>query len=127
MAEAPDQAGTREVVFDEAAALAGVGGNANLLGVLVELVLQDCPRLLAEIGEAITRGDACRLKRAAHSLKGAASNFSAPAACDAAFQLESLGGTGNMTGADEAYSTLQAALQRLQAALARLVPKPASS
>jgi CheY-like chemotaxis protein/HPt (histidine-containing phosphotransfer) domain-containing protein len=116
-----------EAVFDEAEALAGVGGNCSLLAELVELFLQDCPRVLAEIGEAVARRDADRLKRAAHGLKGEMSNFSAPSACAAALALESLGRSGNMTGADELYRTLLEAAHRLQAALARLAPKPASS
>jgi signal transduction histidine kinase/CheY-like chemotaxis protein len=117
---------TGEPDFDEAVALAEVGGNAKLLGELVVLFLQDCPRLMAEIGDAVSRGDAACLRRAAHTLRGAASTFCAPAACDAALRLETLGRTGNMTDADEAYLTLHKAMQRLRTALAQLAP-PASA
>jgi CheY-like chemotaxis protein len=124
---AADQAQPAEIVFNEAQALVYVGGNARLLAELAVIFLQDSPRQLAEVGEAIARGDASGLQRAAHSIKGCVSNFGAPAAVRAAWKLESLGASGKMTGAEEAHRTLQEAIGQLQAALARLVPKASSS
>jgi DNA-binding NarL/FixJ family response regulator len=119
--------GNLEVVFDEAEALAGVGGNRQLLGELAALFLQDCPRAMADIAEAIACGDAGRLQCAAHALKGAVSNFAAPTACAAAGQLESAGRVGNMTSAAEAHGALQQTIHQLEQALARLVPGLPSS
>jgi signal transduction histidine kinase/CheY-like chemotaxis protein/HPt (histidine-containing phosphotransfer) domain-containing protein len=115
-----------EVVFDEAEALAGVGGNRRLLQELAALFLQDCPRALAAIAEAMAEGNPGRLQCAAHGLKGAASNFGAQSTCAAALRLESAGRTGNLSGTAEAYGTLQQTIRQLEQALARLVPGPPS-
>jgi CheY-like chemotaxis protein len=107
-------------VFDPAAALGQVGGDASLLREIVDLFIADCPRLLREIHEAIARQDAVRLKTAAHSLKGATVNFAAPAAFEAAQKLEALGRTGSLAGAAAAAAHLEQELDRLKTALATL-------
>jgi HPt (histidine-containing phosphotransfer) domain-containing protein len=79
--------------------------------------LQDAPRLLAEAKSALADGDATRLQRAAHSLKGAASNFSALAAAGAAERLETVARDGDLGKADEAVRTLEDALTQTIPAL----------
>jgi CheY-like chemotaxis protein len=116
-----------ELVFDEDEALAGVGGSRQLLAELAALFLQDCASAMSAIAEAIARGDGRGLQCAAHRLRGAASNFAAPAACAAAGRLESAGRTGNMSEAAEAYGTLQQTILQLEEALTRLVPGLPSS
>jgi CheY-like chemotaxis protein/HPt (histidine-containing phosphotransfer) domain-containing protein len=126
-AQAPVGPQDLEVVFDEAEALAGLGGDRQLLRELAALFLQDCPGAMADIAEAIACGDAGRLQCAAHELRGAVSHFAAPAACAAAVQLECAGRAGNMTSAAESYGTLQQTIYQLERALARLVPGLPSS
>jgi HPt (histidine-containing phosphotransfer) domain-containing protein len=98
-----------------------------LLGELAALFLQDYTSAMSAIADAIARDDPRGLQCAAHRLKGAASNFAAPAACAAAGRLESAGRTGNMSEAAESYGTLQQAILQLEKALARLVPGLPSS
>ena len=56
--------------FDLESALANLGGDEELLGEVVGLFLEDCPRLLAEIGRAIEERDAPKLGRLAHTRPG---------------------------------------------------------
>jgi CheY-like chemotaxis protein len=74
-------------VLDRAVLLEHMAGDPELLAEMVALFLQDCPQLLAALREALARGDARALKRAAHTLKGTVSNFAAPAATAAALRL----------------------------------------
>ena len=55
--------------FDREAALAMVGGNDELLSQVAGLFLDDCPRLLATIDEAIRQADPAALERSAHTLR----------------------------------------------------------
>ena len=107
-------------VLDQAELLARVDGDRAFLQELAECFLKESPRLLAAIRDAIIGGDAQELGRAAHTLKGSVSNFCAPAAFDAAHNLEMLGGNGDLTGADEAFALLEQTVQRLQSSLVSL-------
>jgi PAS domain S-box-containing protein len=114
-------------VFNRAALLARVEGDEDLLREIVELYLDDCPRLLAEIREALDRGDAALLKRAAHTLKGSVGNFEAAGAFNAALRLESMARAGDLTRAGEAYAALEETIGQLNRALAELTPALAVS
>ena len=66
-----------EDVFDRERTLASVDGDMELLREVVGLFLEEYPKTLAEIRDAIDEGDPHRLNRAAHSLKGSVGNFGA--------------------------------------------------
>ena len=105
-------------VWNRAKALTHAGGDQALLRELTSLFLAECPRRLADIRAAIAEANASKLRLAAHTLKGAVSNFAAPAAEDAAQQLEAMGQQGNLHGATEALTLLETELERLRPALA---------
>jgi PAS domain S-box-containing protein len=98
----------------ETTALARVGGNAGLLKELVELFRGECPGLMADMRQAIIQKDASRLRRVAHTLKGSAATIGAAAVSEAAWRLESMGRTGDLAGALEAYGTLEQALGQVK-------------
>jgi len=110
--------------FDRVAALATVGGDERLLGEVVGMFLDDCPRLLGEIGRAIDDADAATLKRLAHTVRGVASNFGTIGIVQAAGTLESLGKAGAWDEAMPALEELRQAIDRVRPALAELVGKP---
>src|SRR5712692_5744525 len=114
------EADQADSVIDHAALLAGVDGNRRLLRELVRLFLADCPQHLAEIKEAIRRGDAGALRRAAHTLKGSVGNFAAKNAFTAAQRLEIMGGEGDLDTAGEAGVTLESELALLSEGLRKL-------
>jgi HPt (histidine-containing phosphotransfer) domain-containing protein len=95
-----------------------VGGDAQLFAELADLFVQDAPRRLADIREALRRRDAPALERAAHALKGSAANFGAKDTVAAAATLESLGRGGDIEGGEAVYADLERAMSRLLDALA---------
>jgi HPt (histidine-containing phosphotransfer) domain-containing protein len=103
--------------LDRQAVLSRLEGDVDLMRELVKIFLQDAPRLLTEAKSALADGDATRLQRAAHTLKGAASNFSALAAAGAAERLETVARDGDLGKADEAVRTLEDALTQTIPAL----------
>lgn len=107
-------------MIDQAALLAGVDGDRRLLREFVRLFLADWPQRLAEIKEAIRRGDTGALDRAAHTLKGSVGNFAAQKAFAASQRLENMGRDGELGSAGEACVTLESELKILSDELRRL-------
>ena len=112
--------------FDRAAALDGLGGDEQLLGEVVGLFLDDCPRLLAEIDDAIRRADDGTVKRLAHTVRGVASNFATPAVVEAARNLEDKGRIADWDGAQAAFDGLRRSIDRVRPALGALVAASAN-
>ena len=77
--------------LDRELALSRVGGDVDLLKEIAILFVQDYPRVLLELHQAIACGDAQAVERTAHGLKGSVSKFGAQAAMEAARTLENLG------------------------------------
>ena len=100
----------RENALDRKLALSRVGGDKELLREIAVLFVEQCPGALAEIQDAVTRGDAARLENAAHALKGSVANFGARDAVEAAFRLEQMGRTNQMREAEEMLRKLEGAL-----------------
>ena len=88
---------------------------------LAAVFLAECPKLLAEIQEAMTAGDAPKLRRAAHTIKGSAALFEGLAATTAARTLEECAKEKNFAAASAALPPLESALAQFTAALARHV------
>ncbi len=74
--------------IDLESALANLGGDAELLREILALFLDECPRLISQIEDAIDRSDSQSLKRLAHSLRGVASHFSLKMLVEATAELE---------------------------------------
>jgi CheY-like chemotaxis protein len=102
--------------LDRAAMLERVEGDHELLVEILNLFLEDAPRLLIAMHEALEQGNMTVLERSAHSMKGAASNFSALVTAAAAERLEKSVGRGDR-------ESLMAALAALEAAVNRLLPR----
>ena len=104
-------------VFDQVAALRRVEGDTELLLEIIEVFLDDSPRLMGRIREALKRKDLKSLEQAAHTLKGSVGNFGAPIAYAAALKLEKIGREGNVERAEEAWMELEEAMEQLKPAL----------
>jgi two-component system, sensor histidine kinase and response regulator len=118
-----DQVGGR---INSAALLAGVEGDRQLLREMVRVFLTDYPQRLAEIKEALDRGDAVAAERAAHTLKGAVGNFAAEKAIAAAQEIETMAKRGDLDGARKVCATLESELALLGEELRRLTTKAGS-
>jgi len=118
--QAPAAGDTIEV-FNRAAALERLEGDEELLVELATIFLQESPRQMKQIREALDRSDWEALARAAHTLKGSVGNFAAQSSVEAALNLENAAKSGNPVEAELAYSALAAEIDRLRPALEALV------
>jgi len=100
--------------------LARFDGDEPLIRQIAGVFLDDYPEQLAQIRAAVVAGDAVRLERAAHALKGALGNFGAEAAVAAACQLEALARSRNLTGTERVSLALEEEIARLQPLLESL-------
>lgn len=106
-----------EPLLDWGRALAFLDGNERLLRDMAALFIAECPQLMANIQQAMLQQDTVVLRRAAHTLKGAADAFAAKPAVAAASRLETMGRIENLAGVEDAWATLEAAMTRLLPAL----------
>jgi two-component system sensor histidine kinase/response regulator len=105
-------------VIDRLAMLAQVDGDQELLGELVTLFRETYPALLADLREGIREHAGTRVREAAHSLKGAVSNFQVTTAVELAQSLELMGRSGDLQGAEDKFTRLEAEMLRIETALA---------
>lgn len=110
-----------EPVIDVPALMDRMAGDRDLLQELVALYTADEGTLLGQIDAAIAAGDADALRRAAHTLKGAVSNFCAPHAQSAALALEMAGRAGSLGETAVMARRLREELGRFRIALNDLV------
>jgi HPt (histidine-containing phosphotransfer) domain-containing protein len=103
--------------FDDADLLERVDNDWTFLTETVQMLAADGPVLLEEVRRSMDAGDSAGVGRAAHTLKGMASNFCAPAAEAAALEVERVGKAGDLAAAPAAVAALDAALQALIADL----------
>jgi PAS domain S-box-containing protein len=110
--------------IDEARLLERVGGDREALRELVNVFLTDAPSLLARIKEAIDAKDTRAVQAAAHTVKGAVSNFAASSATEAAARLQQTGEGNDLGSARAASDVLRRELERVRDALSALVSRP---
>ena len=101
-------------------ALSRVGGDVELLKEIANLFLDDYPNSLHDLRQAVDAGDARRIERAAHGLKGSVSNFGAAPAVEAAMKLETLGRAQQLTEVEQVLHTLELVLAALRPELESL-------
>ena len=109
----------------DAELLARFDGDSELLKELAGIFLQECPKMLDEIREALRTGDAKTLERAAHTLKGSVGNFALPGPWETAQRLELLAKSGELTGAEDIFHTLEQQLAQFNQILVRNTAEPA--
>ncbi|MEX0714682.1 MAG: response regulator [Pirellulales bacterium] len=111
-------------IVDYRGALARLGGSTELFDDMARFFFEDSPGLFADIRRAIEAEDGKLLQRAAHSLKGLASNFGARCVVEAALELERIGAQGGLDQAPPLCKTLEDQLERLEEELKNRPPGP---
>jgi two-component system, sensor histidine kinase len=101
------------IAFDEPDLLKRLCGNQALKARVLRVFAEDCPSRLAEISAAIADGDAERVRRAAHALKGSSGNVAARGLADAAHALELAAATGRFESLDLAWRHVSDEADRL--------------
>ena len=104
-----------EVDFD--ALTARAGGDTGLAHELVEIFLDDCPKFLSEIREAVEREDSGSLERAAHTAKGALVYFSNGNAFKAVLRLQQMAVEGDLRGSRQTLVELEKSFEQIRSSL----------
>jgi two-component system, sensor histidine kinase and response regulator len=105
--------GTSAIDWDSAIAV--VDGDRELLGEIVAAFLVEGPSLLEEIRYALAAGDAVRLRRGAHTLKGALRTLGIESAAELATELEEIGRRGDLSQASAPMARLESQLDQILA------------
>ena len=116
----------RAKVFDNDAALRHVEGDRDLLDEIIRIFADQCPRTMFEIQNAIRAADLSVLERAAHSLKGAASNLCADGVTQSAAELEESARSGDSSRSREQFQALESEVEKLLRELEAFSRKVAS-
>jgi two-component system sensor histidine kinase/response regulator len=103
--------------WGKAEALERLGGDEELLRELCQIFLEESPKLLHKLRQAIVDTDAQGVMRAAHSLKGELGYLGAAAASHVARDLEDMGHDKNLSRAAEALVVLEREMASLHLAL----------
>jgi signal transduction histidine kinase/CheY-like chemotaxis protein len=103
--------------FDHEAFLNRVGGDEDLRDDVIRLFLDDCPRCLQAIKDAVDRRDPELIRTTAHALKGAAGNLAANGLFEAATAMEQVGAESRMSAVEAAWRRLSSEAADLMNAL----------
>ena len=90
---------------------------------MIRVFLVDCDQLWGLIRRAISEHDHDGLRTSAHTLKGMLGTVSASSASALALELENMGISGDLNGADQLLHVMELELRRIQSELSlRLQP-----
>lgn len=110
----PPNGGNELPILDRAAAVQSMGGDESIFESFIDLFIEESAQNVAEIEDAIAQGDAERLERAAHNLRGAAATMHAERMREAAHRLELAGRKGDLSDASAALPYLMDELAALE-------------
>jgi HPt (histidine-containing phosphotransfer) domain-containing protein len=96
--------------------------DVSFLRELIQIYLDDSPKQIAEIEQSLAQGDAPRLTRAAHSLKGSSANFGAGQLRALCEKIEYLGRSAALGEIPARLPELKAEYDRVKAALEAQLP-----
>jgi two-component system, sensor histidine kinase and response regulator len=98
-------------------ALDAIDGNRELLGELIDIFREECPKLRAEIAASLQSGNLPGLRRAAHTLKGALGHLGAAGAVQLAQQIEDHARRASADAIHPLWPLLQTQLDEINQAL----------
>lgn len=98
-------------IIDIPEALNRAMGDVDFLKEMLEELHCSIPDFTSRIQTALQSDDAETLGSDAHQFKGAAANLGAKAIANAALQLEQIGKSGSLEGAQEAFERLEQAIE----------------
>jgi histidine phosphotransfer protein HptB len=89
-----------------------IGYDNDSLVELMDSFLEDAPELLTGMTKGLESGDTQALTRSAHTLKSSARDLGLLELSDCCLQLEQIGKTGSLEGADNLVAQLQTLYQQ---------------
>ena len=108
---------TERRVWQRAEALDRLGGDADLLRELCQIFLEESPKFLQKLRQALVDGDPEAVLQAAHNLKGELSYLGAGSASQIARRLEDMGDDKDLSQAVETLASLERELAHLHSAM----------
>jgi two-component system sensor histidine kinase/response regulator len=120
---APVGAASEKILWSKADALDRVGGDEDLLREVCQIFLEESPKLLEKLRQAIVDVNADAVMRAAHCLRGELGYLGAAGALQAAQELEDMGQQKNLFRAAEWLVVLE----REMASLSLVLKDPAGA
>jgi HPt (histidine-containing phosphotransfer) domain-containing protein len=108
---------TAESILDIDCTLARFGGDKNLFIEMSGIVLEDAPRVLADLRRAVESNDATAIRSHAHALKGLLAGCGGVRAASAAKVLEDAGNSTRLANSSEMLRTLEAEFDSFTRAL----------
>ena len=113
------------LVFDRREMLDRLGGDVEFLEDVLEVFLDESPKMMDATRGAVHDGDARRVERSAHTLKGALMNIAAEPAAELAARLETLGREESLDDCPRVLAALETAIAMLERTLRDGAPHPA--
>jgi two-component system, sensor histidine kinase and response regulator len=126
--QAPPASTTPAVInpfaLDAIRALSAEQGELLLQRVLATF-LQDTPRQLASLHEAVAESDPATIRKTAHSMKSSSANVGADALAKLFKDLEQMARAGHIDGASDLIAQLEREFQSVRQSLSLILPKGA--
>ncbi len=91
-----------------------VNNDEELLRAVVEAFLEEAPRICIQLNQALLKGDAKVVQRAAHTLKGSLRVFGVPTAAELAARCEEAGKEAQLEQAGELFVAIQRQMGPIQ-------------
>jgi two-component system sensor histidine kinase/response regulator len=101
-------------LFNSDGLLQCLGGDNKIHDEIIDVFLQDVPKQICELKDAIIRGDAATVQRHAHSLRGASANVGAIRLEEIALLLEEGGERRDMRQASEMLELIRKEFKRIE-------------
>lgn len=108
-------------IFDRQAVLERTMGDEELMHTVITVFLEDMPKQLKTLGEALAAGDCATAERTAHSIKGAAGNVGGKQVQQEALAIEKAAKSGDLASAKASFEKLQACFETFRAILEKEV------
>lgn len=107
--------------------IARLDGDVELAVQLAEIFVDEYPRMLQRLRDAVETGSADEVRRAAHALKGSVSNFIDGGPTATAFELEMMGRSGQLAETQLVLNRLDREIVALAASLREFQKKRGGS
>jgi two-component system, sensor histidine kinase and response regulator len=108
-------------IIDKEELLEEIDGDWEFLEESVDMLNEDAPELLSEIKKGMDTNNSETIWQSAHALKSMVGNFAAKRAFDAAYQVESIGRSGDVSKINDAVAHLESEIDLLKSALLELI------
>jgi two-component system sensor histidine kinase/response regulator len=108
-------------MVDNRSLIEAFDGDWNFFKEVVEIFLDDYPRLLENLRKSFKEGDCDVFMRSAHSLKGMLKNFRAENAAEVAFDLEKKGQEADLNGVQADIESLAAQIAEVDKTLRNMI------